>query len=66
QVKGAIDAVSDAVGNPVEGGLGDHSVGRIVVEGLVAAQLQLGASESEFLSGDGTTHRHINYDARHI
>ncbi|KAH8094870.1 hypothetical protein BXZ70DRAFT_1033469 [Cristinia sonorae] len=53
----------------VIGCISARSVGRIVGEGGVAAQIQaagiLGNAEGITMSGDGTTHRHINYESRH-
>ncbi|PCH34814.1 hypothetical protein WOLCODRAFT_19599 [Wolfiporia cocos MD-104 SS10] len=70
QVNKTIKAVAEASGVPVEGSLSKCSVGRIKLEGYVASKIQIvddiSQAEGITLSGDGTTHKHINYESCHI
>ncbi|EIW58834.1 uncharacterized protein TRAVEDRAFT_101714, partial [Trametes versicolor FP-101664 SS1] len=70
QVKGAIHAVTRAVGATVEGDISSRTVRRIVLEGLVASRVQIAveskAARGITVSGDGTTNRNINYDSRYL
>ncbi|PCH35890.1 hypothetical protein WOLCODRAFT_38477, partial [Wolfiporia cocos MD-104 SS10] len=70
QVSTTINAVAVASGVTVEGSLSKRSVGRIMVEGYVASKIQLvddiTQAEGITLSGDGTTHKHVNYESRNI
>ncbi|KAL7282534.1 hypothetical protein ACG7TL_004005 [Trametes sanguinea] len=70
QVKGAMHAVTCAVGAEVEGDISSRSVRRIVLEGLVASRVQIGmeskAAKGITVSCDGTTNRNINYDSRYL
>ncbi|KAH9898167.1 hypothetical protein C8Q73DRAFT_779911 [Cubamyces lactineus] len=47
-----------------------HTIRRAVFEGCIASDIQIGheiaTSSSVTISGDGTTHRHVNYEARHM
>ncbi|KAK6996436.1 hypothetical protein R3P38DRAFT_2565678, partial [Favolaschia claudopus] len=47
-----------------------HTVGRIMEEGGIASDIQvameINASKAITLSGDGTTIKHINYEAKHV
>ena len=65
-----IHAVFNTAGITVIGDVSRRSVSRIVAEGFIAAQVQLGhemknASSMTF-SADGTMHRSINYNSRHV
>ncbi|OJT11000.1 hypothetical protein TRAPUB_12483, partial [Trametes pubescens] len=70
QVNGAITAISRAAGTTVKGSFSERSVGRMVIEGGLAAQAQIAdaiaRAKSITVSGDGTTNRNINFDSRHI
>ncbi|KAI0819624.1 hypothetical protein BC628DRAFT_1332523 [Trametes gibbosa] len=70
QVKGAIDAVAQAVGATVEGDVSNCSVRRITLEGLVASHMQIVResqdAEGITLSCDGTTIKSVNYDSRYL
>ncbi|KAF8871601.1 hypothetical protein BD779DRAFT_1453746, partial [Infundibulicybe gibba] len=69
-VSEAVHSVADGLGIAVTGGISTRSVGRLTLEGGVAAKLQLvhkiENAASLTLSGDGTMHKHINYESRHI
>ncbi|KAK6992055.1 hypothetical protein R3P38DRAFT_2571637 [Favolaschia claudopus] len=47
-----------------------HTVGRVMEEGGIASDVQvameINASKAITLSGDGTTIKHINYEAKHV
>ena len=53
-----------------KGSISRWTVSRILMEGYVASQIQLGfeMAEAETLtrSGDGTSHRNVQYCSRHI
>ncbi|PCH39157.1 hypothetical protein WOLCODRAFT_21365 [Wolfiporia cocos MD-104 SS10] len=70
QVQATITAVVSATGSNVNGSLSKHSIGRIMLEGYVASKMQVveDVSEAEgiMISGDGTTHKHINYESHHV
>ncbi|KAI0352435.1 hypothetical protein OH77DRAFT_1460105 [Trametes cingulata] len=59
--------VAEAMGMQVDGSVHRRSVSRIVLEGLVAAKIQIakeaGEADGITLSGDGTTHKNINYES---
>ncbi|TFY50881.1 hypothetical protein EVG20_g11277 [Dentipellis fragilis] len=63
-----IHRVAEALGVSTEGNVSTRSVGRIVLEGGVASELQIvedvQQSKGITLSCDGTTHRHTNYESR--
>ena len=65
-----IVAVLKSAGVDVVGGISRTSVGRILREGYIAAQIQLGyemqQTEAMTFSADGTSHRSINYASRHV
>jgi hypothetical protein len=89
-VSNTLETVAQGLGVEIKGHISMRSVGRIVLEGGVAAKLQLvheientqsvyvynrvkfNMANSDVhikgltLSGDGTTHKHINYESRHI
>ncbi|KAI0661679.1 hypothetical protein C8Q70DRAFT_966523 [Cubamyces menziesii] len=66
----AITRVVEATGMEVSGSVSTRSVGRIVVEGQVSTKLQITASVQDAdgvtISSDGTTHKNVNYESRHI
>ncbi|KAJ8489944.1 hypothetical protein ONZ51_g2649 [Trametes cubensis] len=70
QVRAVIEAVAGSAGVSVEGSISDRSVERIVLEGLVASELQVAVegrdAEGITISSDGTTHKNVNYDSRHM
>ncbi|KAI0055922.1 hypothetical protein BV25DRAFT_1842639 [Artomyces pyxidatus] len=53
------------LGVSVEGRVSERSISRIVLEGGVAATMQLG-DEMTQVKGDGTSHRHIQYEVKHV
>src|SRR6266550_5602572 len=52
------------------GKISQRSVSRMIIEGFFASQMQLGhemqKANSLTLSADGTTHRDVNYNSRHV
>ncbi|PCH43526.1 hypothetical protein WOLCODRAFT_90336 [Wolfiporia cocos MD-104 SS10] len=70
QVQATITAIVSATGSNVNGSLSKHSIGRIMLEGYVASKMQVVEEVSEAegitISGDGTTHKHINYESHHV
>ncbi|KAI0323924.1 hypothetical protein GY45DRAFT_1213602, partial [Cubamyces sp. BRFM 1775] len=70
QVRVVIEVVADSAGAAVKGNISDRSVGRIALEGLVASELQIAvegkATDGITISSDGTTHKNVNYDSRHM
>ncbi|TEB22546.1 glutamic acid-rich protein [Coprinellus micaceus] len=69
-VNGVIHVLGKLFGMDVVGNVSCSSVARFIREGGIAAKIQVGYEISEAdtftLSGDGTTHRAINYNSRHI
>ncbi|KAF9231631.1 hypothetical protein BU15DRAFT_68173 [Melanogaster broomeanus] len=71
-VNGVVEAVSCAAGLEVRGSLSVRSVGRIMLEGDVAATVQMvdevtkAKGKSITLSSDSTTHKNTNYQSHHI
>ena len=65
-----INAVLKTAGITMVGSISRTSVSRIIREGYFAAQIQLGhemkMAESMTFSADGTGHRSINYNSRHV
>jgi len=65
-----ISAVLKSAGITTVGTISRPSVSRILREGYFAAQIQLGHemknAESMTFSADGTGHRNINYNSRHV
>lgn len=65
-----IERVLQAAGITVQGHISGRTVGRIILEGGIAAEIQLGlemaAAPSLTLGGDGTTHKHVNFESRTI
>ncbi|KAJ7093409.1 hypothetical protein B0H15DRAFT_905275 [Mycena belliarum] len=69
-VSAIISAVAEALNVDLAGSLSARSVARIVKEGGVASQLQLASeikgTQSMTISGDGTSHRHLQFESRHM
>jgi len=69
-VNDVISAVLNSAGIKVADSISRPSIERIIREGFFAAQIQLGyemkTAESMTFSADGTSHRSINYNARHV
>ncbi len=69
RINDIITAVLNTAGITVVGSISRTSVTRILREGLLAAQIQLGhemkMAETMTISADGTGHRSINYNSRH-
>ena len=65
-----ISAVLKSAGITAVGSISRPSISRILREGYFAAQIQLGYemknAESMTFSADGTSHRSINYNSRHV
>jgi hypothetical protein len=65
-----ISAVLKSAGITAVGSISRPSISRILREGYFAAQIQLGYemknAESMTFSADGTGHRSINYNSRHV
>ncbi|KAJ7494006.1 hypothetical protein FB451DRAFT_1020393 [Mycena latifolia] len=62
-----IQAVAKALNVQINDTISTRSAGRIVIEGGVAAQLQIVDDTEHFTgSGDGTSHKHLNYESRFI
>ena len=69
-VNQVIHEVLKSAGIQTIGKISRPSVSRIIQEGFYAAQIQLGYelqnAESMTFSADGTSHRSINYNSRHV
>ncbi|EGN92224.1 hypothetical protein SERLA73DRAFT_157120 [Serpula lacrymans var. lacrymans S7.3] len=70
---GVVSMVTAAVGVTVKGRASKRSIGQIALEGGEAANIQavdeIVGSKALIgitLSGDGTTHKYVNYESRHI
>lgn len=65
-----ISTILASAGIETIGSISRTSVARIIREGYIAAQIQLGHemknAESMTFSADGTSHRSINYNSRHV
>ncbi|KAF8868822.1 hypothetical protein CPB85DRAFT_1166108, partial [Mucidula mucida] len=65
-----VHAAGAGLGIDVQDHISAQHVGRIVEEGGIASDLQvtgeMHASKAYTISGDGTTVRHINYEAKHV
>ncbi|KAJ8481993.1 hypothetical protein ONZ51_g5623 [Trametes cubensis] len=70
QVREVIEAVADVAGAVVDGNISERSVRRITLEGMIASELQVAveskSAEGITISSDGTTHKNVNYDSRHL
>ncbi|KAF8066031.1 hypothetical protein FPV67DRAFT_1417864 [Lyophyllum atratum] len=69
-IEPTVRRVATALSVHLEGDISDRSVGRICLEGGVAAQIQIADeisnASSVTISGDGTSHKNTNYESRHI
>jgi hypothetical protein len=69
-VSTVITAILKSAGITTKGSISRRTVSRILMEGYVASQIQLGfeMADAEALtgSGDGTSHRNVQYYSRHI
>ena len=69
-VSTVITAILQSAGITTKGSISRRTVSRILMEGYVASQIQLGfeMAEAETLtgSGDGTSHRNVQYYSWHI
>ncbi|KAJ7892116.1 hypothetical protein B0H14DRAFT_3428199 [Mycena olivaceomarginata] len=69
-VAAVISSVAEAFDITLVGNLTARGVGRIVKEGGVLAELQivdeLQQTNSATLSGDGTSHKHVQFESRHM
>ncbi|KZP10314.1 hypothetical protein FIBSPDRAFT_913879 [Athelia psychrophila] len=69
RVNDVVHAVSKGLGVNVADSIDKHSVSRIILEGKAASEIQLvheiHESGNITLSGDGTTNKHINFEAKH-
>ena len=65
-----IHEVFRTAGISVRGNVSRRTVSRVILEGYVAAKIQLGfemdKADSMTFGADGTMHRDINYNARHV
>ncbi|KAJ7761749.1 hypothetical protein B0H16DRAFT_1688378 [Mycena metata] len=65
-----IHAVAKGLNIKIKDDISTRSASRIILEGGVAAQLQIvdAVKNTDYLtaSGDGTSHRHLNYESRFI
>jgi hypothetical protein len=65
-----IQKVCKSAGVEVSAKMSRRTVARAVLEGGIAAEIQLAyeivKTSDLTLSGDGTTHKHINYESRHV
>jgi len=63
-----IERVFNTAGISVKGTMSGRTVTRCIIEGGIAAQIQLGyemaLAPSLTIAGDGTTHENVNYDAK--
>ncbi|KAJ7251477.1 hypothetical protein B0H12DRAFT_1185276 [Mycena haematopus] len=69
-VDGVVHTVAKGVGIELQDHISARQVGRIVEEGGIASDIQvvseIQAAKSFTVSGDGTTIRHLNYEAKHV
>ncbi|KIK35064.1 hypothetical protein CY34DRAFT_26709 [Suillus luteus UH-Slu-Lm8-n1] len=69
-INATINVVAEALGVEVEGDVSQRSIRRMVIEGGIAAETQLvdeiTCARGVTLSGDGTTHKNINYQSHHV
>ncbi|KAF9474254.1 hypothetical protein BDN70DRAFT_908580 [Pholiota conissans] len=69
-VNEVISAILKSAGITIVGSIGRTSIARILREGYYAGQIQLGYemqhTEGMTFSADGTSHRSINYNSRHV
>ncbi|KAG1853184.1 hypothetical protein DFJ58DRAFT_728297 [Suillus subalutaceus] len=69
-VRGVFGVIADCLGIAVEGDVSTRSIGRVLQEADVAANVQMVDEMMEVdgvtLSGDGTSHKNVNYQSHHI
>ncbi|KAF7341787.1 hypothetical protein MSAN_02033400 [Mycena sanguinolenta] len=69
-VDGVVHTVAKGVGIELQDHISARQVGHIVEEGGIASDLQvvseIQAAKAFTASGDGTTIRHLNYEAKHV
>ncbi|KAI0051072.1 hypothetical protein FA95DRAFT_1486152 [Auriscalpium vulgare] len=66
-VASVVAKVAKTFGVSVDRSMSRRSVSRAVLEGGIAAKIQLGYEISQAQSnGDGTSHKHTNFEARHV
>ena len=65
-----IQAVCRSAGLTVKGKMSCRTVSRAILEGGIAAKIQLGHEVTQAKgftgSGDGTSNRHVNFEAKHV
>ncbi|KXN84528.1 hypothetical protein AN958_12387 [Leucoagaricus sp. SymC.cos] len=65
-----IQKIGQMFGVTTKNAMSRRTAGRVILEGYVASKVQLGYeianTKGLTLSGDSTSHKNINYDARHI
>ncbi|KAF8148860.1 hypothetical protein B0H34DRAFT_802746 [Crassisporium funariophilum] len=70
QVGGVIQRIGKVLGIMIKNPMSRRTVSRAILEGGIAAKMQLGyemsRTKSLTISADSTSHRKINYKARHI
>ncbi|KAF8221424.1 hypothetical protein L208DRAFT_1371956 [Tricholoma matsutake] len=70
KVGGVIQSIGKLLGITIKTPMSHQTVGRAILEGGVAAKIQLGyemsRTKSLTISADSTSHRKINYEARHV
>ncbi|KAJ7605696.1 hypothetical protein DFH06DRAFT_1020041 [Mycena polygramma] len=69
-MEGVIQTVAKGLGVALQDGISARQVPRIVEEGGIASDIQVAseiqAAKAFTISGDGTTIRHLNYEAKHV
>ncbi|KAF8193696.1 hypothetical protein BJ912DRAFT_1091697 [Pholiota molesta] len=69
-VSAAIKSVAHLLDVEVEGNVGIRSIGRIILEGGIASQMQIVEevkhTRNVTISGDGTSLRNLNYESKHL
>ncbi|THH04966.1 hypothetical protein EW146_g10032 [Bondarzewia mesenterica] len=70
KVSATITTVMAAAGISVEGSVSARSVSRIIREAVVLSHMQIGHELHKInaftISGDGTTHKKLNYESQHL
>ncbi|KAL1672527.1 hypothetical protein EV122DRAFT_224505 [Schizophyllum commune] len=69
KVVGALRCMGEAMGFEVEGKVSERSIGRIMLEGGAASEVQfvraVHEGEGLTISGDGTSHKNVNFESHH-
>ncbi|KAL1750185.1 hypothetical protein FB107DRAFT_224313, partial [Schizophyllum commune] len=69
KVIGALRCMGEAMGFGVEGKVSERSIGRIMLEGGAASEVQfvraVHEGEGLTISGDGTSHKNVNFESHH-